>query len=113
MFELLDRATQMELCRGGRQPQGVPEGGHVQLLNVWCATHLAAGLPLARPAICLSRMSCITGGCIIGKIVAPRQQFAFQETVHKGSVCWDAQVDCVSMPGSRTRHGRRSRCCGG
>lgn len=39
VFELLDRPTQMALCRGGRKPTGAPEGGHVQLLNVWCVLY--------------------------------------------------------------------------
>lgn len=34
VFELLERPTQMALCRGGRKPAGAPEGGHLQLLNV-------------------------------------------------------------------------------
>ncbi len=27
----------MDQRRGGQKPAGAPEGGHVQLLNVWCA----------------------------------------------------------------------------
>lgn len=40
VFELLDRATLMEQRGGGQKPAGAAEGGHVQLLNVWCALHM-------------------------------------------------------------------------